>query len=160
MVKKISIKKITLASIIFLTTCFAWTCRGNRVCEATKQPNVILVVVDALRIDHLHCFGYSRNTSPFLYKLSQEAIFFENVISQSSWTKTSMPSLLASLYPKAHGVRGANDVLPDKVLLLPEVLKEHGYMTYCIQRNPWMKEKFGFNQDYDKFLYSESRDAE
>jgi arylsulfatase A-like enzyme len=123
-------------------------------CACTRaRPNVILIVVDALRADHLTHAGYSRNTSPFLARLAARSVVFENTISQSTWTKTSMPSLLASLYPEAHGVRRVEDVLPDAVQLLPELLKSRGYRTFGIHGNPWMEERFGFAQGFDEFIF-------
>lgn len=128
-----------------------------------ERPNVILIVVDALRADHLTHAAYSRNTSPFLDKLTTRGVVFERTISQSSWTKTSLPSLLSSLYPEAHGVRRVEDVLPNSVQLLPELLKKHGYRTFGIHGNPWMEERFGFNQGFDEFIfkhwYKETLDA-
>lgn len=124
-----------------------------------KRPNVILIVVDALRPDHLSSNAYSRPTSPFIDWLSRQGVSFENTISQSTWTKTSIPSLLASIYPEAHGVRGVRDVLPNEVILISEVLKDRGYQTCCVQSNAWLKKKFGFDQGYDKFIYDFLQDA-
>ena len=141
--------------------CCVSACRG---CVRTEEsPNVILIVVDALRADHLTHAAYSRNTSPFLDRLAARGVVFETTISQSSWTKTSLPSLLSSLYPEAHGVRRVEDVLPDSVQLLPELLKNQGYRTFGIHGNPWMDERFGFNQGFDEFIfkhwYKDSLDA-
>jgi arylsulfatase A-like enzyme len=115
---------------------------------------VILIVIDGLRADHLTPFGYSRDTSPFLDEMAASGVLFENTISQSSGTKTSVASLLTSLYPEAHGVRGVKDVLPDSIRLLPEVLRDHGYRTFAIHGNPWLEERFGFNQGFDEFRFT------
>lgn len=81
-------------------------------------------------------------------------MLFENTISQSSGTKTSIASLLTSLYPEAHGVRGAKEVLPDSIQVLPEVLKHHGYRTFAIHGNPWLDKRFGFDQGFDEFHFT------
>ena len=119
-----------------------------------ERANVILIVIDGLRADHLTPFGYSRDTSPFLDEMAASGVLFENTISQSSGTKTSVASLLTSLYPEAHGVRGVKDVLPDSIRLLPEVLRDHGYRTFAIHGNPWLEERFGFNQGFDEFRFT------
>lgn len=129
---------------------FDWSARFK------KRPNVVFIVIDALREDHLGCYGYSRQTSPFMDWLSRRGVFFRNVISQSSWTKTAIASLLASLYPEAHGIRRVRDVLPKELLLISEVFKTHGYRTCCVQSNAWLKTEFGFNQGYDNFVYNAS----
>ena len=129
-----------------------------------ERGNVILIVIDGLRADHLTPYGYSRNTSPFLDELASRSVLFENAISQSSWTKTSVASLLTSLYPDAHGVRSPTDVLPASARILPEVLQEHGYRTFAIHGNPWLEERFGFDQGFDDFRFThwnkETFDAE
>ena len=115
---------------------------------------MILIVIDGLRADHLTPFGYSRDTSPFLDELAVRGVLFESTVSQSSGTKTSVASLLTSLYPEAHGVRGVKEVLPDSIQVLPEALKDHGYRTFAIHGNPWLEERFGFNQGFDQFLFT------
>jgi arylsulfatase A-like enzyme len=126
----------------------------SRSASHSERANVILIVIDGLRADHLTPYGYSRNTSPFLDELASRSVLFENAISQSSWTKTSVASLLTSLYPDAHGVRTPTDVLPASARLLPEVLQEHGYRTCGIHGNPWLEERFGFDQGFDDFRFT------
>jgi arylsulfatase A-like enzyme len=131
--------------------------------ETSEQPparqNIILVILDSLRADRLGTAGYPREITPFLDQLTEKSVYFERAISPSSWTKTVMPSVLASLHPDSHGVRGINDVLAQEVLLLPEILKANGYSTACIHTIPWMTEDFGFNQGYDYFHYQRIEDG-
>jgi glucan phosphoethanolaminetransferase (alkaline phosphatase superfamily) len=37
----------------------------------TARPSVVLVVIDALRRDHLSLYGYAKDTSPGLARLAQ-----------------------------------------------------------------------------------------
>jgi arylsulfatase A-like enzyme len=57
------------------------------------------------------------------------------------------------LYPEAHGVRGTKDVLSDSLETLPEALKSQGYETFALHGNPWLEERFGFRQGFDRFLF-------
>ena len=123
-------------------------------CGDDRSPNVVLIVVDDLRADHVSSYGYHRETAPFVDELAQQGVLFENAISQSSWTKTSVASILSSLNPDAHGVHRANDVLSHDLVLLPELLQEAGYRTFCVHGNPWMDRQFGFNQGFDYYVYS------
>ena len=66
--------------------------------------NVLFILIDTLRADHLGSYGYARPTSPRLDALAATGIRFEDHLSQSSWTKTSMASLWTSLYPARAGV--------------------------------------------------------
>ena len=76
-----------------------------------KGPNVILIVIDALRPDHLGCYGYQRDTSPNIDKLAKEGIIFKNAYANAPWTKPSVATIFTSLYPNLHGAINANSVL-------------------------------------------------
>jgi len=40
-------------------------CTGCGGIEAAQaRPNVLIVLLDALRADHVGCYGYERNTTP------------------------------------------------------------------------------------------------
>jgi len=114
--------------------------------------NVFLVVIDSLRFDHLGCYGYLRETSPAIDTIASEGVMFEKVISQSSWTKPSVASLLTSTYPETHGVKSIKDRLATHETFLPTILKKFGYVTGCIQTNPFLSTESGFNQDFDFYL--------
>ena len=71
-----------------------------------EDLNLIFVVIDTLRSDRLGAYGYARNTSPTLDRMAASGIRFENVESQSSWTKASMASMCASPMPTVrHALR-------------------------------------------------------
>ncbi|MHC4788034.1 MAG: sulfatase-like hydrolase/transferase, partial [Planctomycetota bacterium] len=96
---------------------------------AADVPNVLLYTIETLRRDHLSLYGYNRRTSPFLEKLALESVVFEDAYSQSSWTRPSIATLLTGLYPSQHRAIGHLHRLSDSLLLLPEVLRERGYVT-------------------------------
>ena len=66
--------------------------------------NVLILMIDALRADHLGCYGYERDTSPHLDALAAQSVLFTRAYAQSPWTKPSIPTLFTSLYPIQHGV--------------------------------------------------------
>src|SRR5580704_7462888 len=67
-------------------------------------PNVLVIVVDTLRADHLSSYGYARPTSPNLDRLVRQGILFENAISTTSWSLPSHVSLLTGRYQFEHGI--------------------------------------------------------
>jgi arylsulfatase A-like enzyme len=136
-------------ALIWLGLMLAPAC-GRRF--APRPPNVVLVVVDALRADHLGFMGYGRDTTPFLDSLSREGVVFKSAYSQSSYTKTSMASLLTGLNPDTVGVCEAEDVLPAGAQTLAEMLKAAGYRTGGVQANPGLDAKFGFGQGFDWYV--------
>jgi len=92
--------------------------------------NVIFIVVDALRFDHLGISGYSRNTSPNIDKIARESVFFSNAITTIPSTTPSISSMMTGLYPHSHGLRFIHrQKLNPKVTTLPEILHAHGYKT-------------------------------
>jgi arylsulfatase A-like enzyme len=101
-----------------------WSCS-----RGPAKPNVVLVVVDALRPDYLGCYGYDRPTSPTIDKLAAEGILFETAVNHASWTKPCFSSLLTSLYPFQHGVVDWESAMPDTIKTLPEILRANGYRT-------------------------------
>ena len=97
----------------------------------SKRPRaIILWIIDTMRRDHLESYGYERSTSPTMTKLADEGVRFADNISQASWTKVSIPSILTSLYPSTHGIIDTTDRLPSSVTTISEVLREAGYATW------------------------------
>ena len=97
--------------------------------QRPPQFNILLITIDALRADHLGCYGYKQNTSPYIDNLTREAALFTQAISQASWTYPSISSLVTSTYPSTHGVYFWDQDLPDSVPTLPQILKEKDYYT-------------------------------
>jgi arylsulfatase A-like enzyme len=114
--------------------------------------NVVFVLVDTLRADHLGMYGYERDTSPKLDALAARGIRFDQVEAQSSWTKASMASLWTGLNPQRTGIQSYLDGLPDEAITAPEILQEAGFQTGGIYRNAWVSENFGFEQGFDLYM--------
>ena len=57
-----------------------------------EKPNVVWILLDACRPDHLSCYGYRRPTSPTLDQLAQGGALFERHFAQAPMTKLSVPS--------------------------------------------------------------------
>ncbi len=68
------------------------------------MKNILLIVVDTLRPDHLGCYGYDRPTSPCLDALAQKSTVLESLWSASNFTAPAFTSLFTGLYPHQHGV--------------------------------------------------------
>ncbi|MFH1397982.1 MAG: sulfatase [Candidatus Omnitrophota bacterium] len=95
-----------------------------------KDYNVILIILDALRPDHLSCYGYAKETSPNIDLLAQRGVIFTNAFSQSHNTLPSVASIFSSLYPPSHGMEHIfKDKFPDNVYTLAEILNIYGYNT-------------------------------
>jgi len=136
----------------------AWSCSGKQQQAVSRvlQPNVLLVVVDTLRADHLSPYGYEKNpTTPFLQSLveQEQMSVVKRVLAPSSWTKPSMATLFTGLAPAEHGVMrliGANSTLQDPHTLAAEFAAA-GYDTGCVMSNFLLTKssKAGFDIGFD-----------
>lgn len=97
-----------------------------------NRPGIILITIDALRPDHLGCYGYERNTSPNIDSLSRQGVLFTQAISQSSHTAPSNSSLITSSYVQDHRVEDWGYQISRRVMFLPKVLSWKGYTTAFI----------------------------
>ena len=125
-----------------------------------KGPNVILLTIDTLRADRLSCYGYRRNTSPFIDSLASRGFVFQNACSASPWTAPSMASIFTALYPREHGVlhghaagRGIDrqEAISRDLITLPVALRDAGYRTYDITSNGHLSKDTGFARGFDFF---------
>ena len=92
--------------------------------------NVLFILIDALRFDHLGISGYSRDASPNIDKLAKESIFFSNAIIAIPSTTPSVASMMTGLYAHSHGLRFIHrQKLSREVTTLAEILQSHGYKT-------------------------------
>jgi len=112
--------------------------RQNSRCNEERN-NVIIVLLDALRADHLHCYGYFRETSPWMDRLADEGTLFVNVFAQAPVTFPSVYCLLTSRRASEFfGFLGRKGHLfpADRFLMLPEIFQNHGYTTAAISSSP------------------------
>ena len=116
-----------------------------------EDLNVLFLLVDTLRSDHLTPYGYERETSPVIGELADTGIRFAQHVSQSSWTKCSMASLWSGLYPARTGVTRAPHVLSEGAKLPAEIYREAGFRTTGIWRNGWIAPNFGFGQGFESY---------
>lgn len=112
---------------------------------------VVLVIVDALRPDHLGAYGYDRPVSPNLDRLAGEGVLFTEFFSASSWTRPSTASLLTGLPYAVHGC-DAYRTLDQEITTVGERFKAAGYRTAAFMANPVVSGKFGFGQGFDEML--------
>ena len=115
------------------------------------KPDILFYVVDTLRSDHLHCYGYARGTSPNIDQFAKENSLFLNAYSNDSWTRPSAATILTGLYPKHHKTTHRDDKLPSDVVTIAEYLKDQGYFTAGFIANGNLSHVFGFDQGFDVF---------
>lgn len=123
------------------------------------DPNVVMVVVDSFRPDHLSMFGYAKQTDANLKRIAKEGSLFRNHFSVANGTAPALTTIFSGLLPSAHGVRHQFPYTkPDEYdrvsrigFWLPSFLKERGYATMAFD---WI-DSF-FERGFDYYRESES----
>jgi arylsulfatase A-like enzyme len=113
--------------------------------------NLLLIGVDTLRPDHLGCYGYDRNTSPYIDELAERGVLFENVVAPSPWTLPSFATVFTSLYPSQHGANGSRSALRENIPTLASILQANGYATGAVVNAPYLKAHHGVDRGFDTY---------
>jgi arylsulfatase A-like enzyme len=116
-----------------------------------SAPNVLLIVIDTLRADHLSLQGYERNTDPTLTRLANEGVMFENAYATSSWTLTAHASLFTGRWNYEHKADGGRP-LDDTYPTIAEALAKRGYRTGAFNGNfETVTKRWGFARGFAHF---------
>ncbi len=123
-------------------------------CGNSAEPairNVVFIVVDTLRRDHLAVYGYERDTSPSIDALANGGVRFDRAYATAGWTSPSVASMLTGLYPSGHGVVRPSTALSDEIPTLAEALRFSGFATAAIVSNHILGKRWGFARGFDSF---------
>jgi arylsulfatase len=110
--------------------------------------DLILINIDALRADHLGCYGYLRDTSPFMDSLCREGVVFERASAGSSYTRESVAALFTGRLPSKTGAIGWRAAPTPLHPTLAERLRARGYRTGFLS-NTVMLRNPGFTRGFD-----------
>jgi arylsulfatase A-like enzyme len=113
------------------------------------RPNLLIVMLDTTRADHLGLYGYAHPTSPALDALAAESRVFERALASSSWTLPSHASLFTGLHPSEHGATSSEGWLDDELETLAERLGASGYATYLFSANPFVSAEHNLAQGFE-----------
>jgi membrane-anchored protein YejM (alkaline phosphatase superfamily) len=96
----------------------------------TEQPvNLVVYVADALRTDHVGCYGARRMRTPTIDAFAADGVRFDQAISAAPWTAPSTTSILTGLYPHHHGYLHWDAELDPALPTLFTVAAAYGYET-------------------------------
>ncbi|MCK5117355.1 MAG: sulfatase [Candidatus Aegiribacteria sp.] len=121
----------------------------------SRYPDIVLILIDSARADHLSINGYHRETTPVQDSLASSGTIWTNVQGQSSWTLPAMASIMTGLSQRAHGAGYYNDTMYGIDVALPTIplmiRRGAGYQTAAFYNSVFINEDFGFNQGFDHF---------
>lgn len=112
---------------------------------------VILYVLDALRADHLSCYGYKRKTSPNIDRLAAEGVVFRKCFTPATWTRPAAASILSGAYPAVHGTQTRTNGFSSLIPKLPGLLQDTGFDTAAFSAMANISIVGGFGQGFGYF---------
>ncbi|MDY6765997.1 MAG: sulfatase [Candidatus Nanohaloarchaea archaeon] len=115
------------------------------------RPNIVVLVLDTLRARNVSCYGYDRETTPFLDQIAAAGVKCENAYTVAPWTLPAHASLFTGLYPSEHGADARSKHLDPELPVLPAQLSEAGYTTIGVSNNLWLSPGFGTARGFDRF---------
>jgi arylsulfatase A-like enzyme len=110
----------------------------------TQRPDVIVLLIDTLRADHLGAGPDGTSLTPHLDALASESVRFERAFSPANRTFWAMPGILTGLPAEVLGTK-----LPEAAETLAEQLQRAGYATVGISANPLVSAYYGYDQGFD-----------
>ncbi len=120
--------------------------------ESRRSGNVIIYVIDALRADALGAYGNPEGLTPEMDALAQSSALFAKARSQSSWTRSSVATILTGLYPSEHGALKRTDGIRKGIKSIADYLNEADYTTIGLTTNGNIEGK-SFRRGFDHFLH-------
>ena len=118
--------------------------------EPDSRPDILFVLIDSIKASHVGCYGYCRDTTPFIDRFArEECVRFETVIPGGSWTMPSVMTIFTSLPADIH--RRVLPSLPhnSEAVTLAEALRASGYCTIGITANAMTNHRFGYGKGFD-----------
>lgn len=134
-------------------TCMLCLAACGDATPSTRAPDVILIVVDTLRVDAVGSYGATRDTTPALDGFADDAVRFDRAYATAPWTQPSVASILTGVLPSRHGLTRIG-ALPESLETLPERLAAADYVRIGIVSHVLLARRQGFDQGFDRFLVS------
>ena len=129
------------------------------VARPSRPGDVVLIVLDTVRADHLSLYGYPRSTTPHLVAFARDAITYTNAISPATWTVPAHGSLFTGRWPSFHGAervastRNLATPLNPEIPTVAELLRAAGFRTAAFVANTaYVAPILGFDRGFVEFF--------
>jgi len=123
--------------------------------QATKKPNMYLIVVDSLRQDYFNCQTLPALRYPHIARFMEDSYVYENAYTQGGWTLPTLASLFSGLYASVHDQHHPKlqKKMNKEVSLLAEILRTQGYETFAYVTGPRTTPNYGFSRGFDRYYF-------
>ena len=119
---------VILAGCVFSADWLNERRENGRPLPPANSPNVLFIVLDTVRADHLSLYGYQRPTTPNLERLAKSGIRFDGARATAPWTLASHASFFTGRWPHELAVEWLTP-LRTSFPMLAEYLNANGYAT-------------------------------
>ncbi len=122
----------------------------------SDRTNILFIICDTLRADHVGCLGYELNTTPTVDRLAGEGVLFTQAISQSPWTLPSIASMYTGQLPSTHSAGSRKVKFFSKLspqLSLITLLRHYGYYLGGFVNNPYLSPGYGMHEGFNEYHY-------
>lgn len=124
--------------------------------DQAPKPNILIVLIDTLRSDHLGLYGYERETSPFMDTLAERSFVYETTYSVSNWTNPTIKSIFTGMFPQsvmtpAFHRKAIKLPLPEELVTFAELARQSGYDTHALVDHPGINANLRFDQGFDSY---------
>ncbi|MBD3414512.1 MAG: sulfatase-like hydrolase/transferase [Candidatus Aminicenantes bacterium] len=120
----------------------------------SQELDMVYVVMDAFHAKHSSLYGYQRNTTPFLQKIGEQNIVFQNFYANSPYTLASTGTLFTSRYPHEHGLVEKDTKINPELPKLQKILSEHGISSFLITGQPWFSKGWGLSKGFTQLFFN------
>lgn len=117
-----------------------------------RPANVVILLVDALRPDHLSAYGHALPTSPTIDRLAREGVLFRTCYATSTWSIPTHASIFTGLFPSSHGAYTLYSALDPEIPTLAQILAARGYRTASLFDNPLLGKRYGLTHGFQTAL--------
>lgn len=138
--------------------------------DPSRRPDILFVILDTVRADHVSSYGYSRPTTPQLDAVAEAGALFEDVTAPGAWTWPSHASIFTGEPPWIHGAHSAPDLetenqvedpdidslgirvtkMREDLPTLAERLEAAGYSSAAVATNDWLAESLGLTRGFSR----------
>jgi arylsulfatase A-like enzyme/Flp pilus assembly protein TadD len=153
---------VCTVAVVSLISCKS-TPKHNAAATALKPINVVLITLDTVRADHLHCYGNEKIKTPNIDALAATGVLFEKAVAQTPLTQPSHASMFTGENPNVHNVRDTGGfALQPSSVTMATILQRHGWATAGFISASVLTRMFGFNQGFatydDQLEHRKSQD--
>src|SRR5688500_11539071 len=117
----------------------------------SNRPNMVVIVSDTFRRDHLGAFGNTNIHTPHLDEFARSSVLFDRHVISSFPTMPARADILTGIFSYTYM---GWEPLPHHVPTLPGLLSEAGYLTVGVVDTPFfIRNGFGYDRGFDDFIW-------